>query len=177
MKNNYEIRGDVTAIFLNSPRYGKMEALISTSKLDLVKTFPNKWRPVYEKKTNSFYVFGTLERDHRTFTSLHRWVLGMPKGGEVDHINHDTLDNTDDNLRLLTTAENQQNRNRLMPTNVSGVQNVHWHKPSRKWNVQIRLDGRTRSFGYYDDLEEARKVAIEVRSKLMPFWNKDSMSG
>lgn len=34
----------------------------------------------------------------------------IPKGMEVDHINHNTLDNTRENLRIVTKWENNHNR-------------------------------------------------------------------
>lgn len=40
---------------------------------------------------------------------LHRWVMGFPDGLVVDHINWDRLDNTKDNLRSITRAENARN--------------------------------------------------------------------
>jgi hypothetical protein len=42
--------------------------------------------------------------------SMHREVLNAPEHSEVDHINHDTLDNRRDNLRLCTRQQNTQNR-------------------------------------------------------------------
>ncbi len=49
-----------------------------------------------------------LIRDKRV--NLHRWLMGMPKGIQVDHINHDPLDNRRANLRLATPHQNAQNK-------------------------------------------------------------------
>lgn len=47
--------------------------------------------------------------------SMHRLIMGQPKGMEVDHINHDTLDNRKENLRVVTTAQNQRNLKKKDP--------------------------------------------------------------
>jgi hypothetical protein len=41
---------------------------------------------------------------------MHRQVLGDKKGFVIDHINHDTLNNTRENLRYLTNYENLTHR-------------------------------------------------------------------
>ncbi|SIQ92960.1 HNH endonuclease [Paenibacillus macquariensis] len=87
----------------------------------------------------------------------------------VDHINHDTLDNTSDNLRNLTNAQNMQNRKGAASNSSSGVRGVNWHKQSQKWNVQLRIDGKRMSFGYFEDIEEAKSAAIHARNQHMPY--------
>ncbi|MBQ2348402.1 MAG: HNH endonuclease, partial [Clostridia bacterium] len=40
---------------------------------------------------------------------LHRFLMNPTSREEVDHINHNTLDNRKSNLRIVTTAQNQMN--------------------------------------------------------------------
>ena len=41
---------------------------------------------------------------------MHRIILDAPSNLEVDHINHDTLDNRRCNIRLCTRSQNMQNQ-------------------------------------------------------------------
>ncbi len=44
------------------------------------------------------------------FGRMHRYIMDAPDHLQVDHINHDTLDNRRCNLRLCSNAENQLNK-------------------------------------------------------------------
>lgn len=171
MKNDYEIRGDVTAIFLNSKKHGMVETLISTRKLQIANEFPGTWYVAYSDITKSLYVRGNIPMGNgkRKTGSLHRWITNATDALVVDHIDHDTLNNTDDNLRLLTTAENGQNRKGTQRNNSSGIRGVHWNNENKKWRAQVRLNRKTHRLGYFDNLEDARIAVESAREKLMPF--------
>lgn len=56
--------------------------------------------------------------------SMHRDVMGFPKGMLVDHRNHDTLDNRSSNLRIATHSQNtcnKQNKRRGCSSQYRGV--------------------------------------------------------
>lgn len=169
MKNNYEIRGDVTAIYLKSAKHGDLETLISTDKLDRVKELPNTWCPSYKKSMNSFYVVGTLDTKKKQVVSIHRWILESPDDLVVDHINHDTLNNTNSNIRNVTKSENQQNRLGGTKRNTSGYRGVSWSKESQKWTTKIKVNGKAKYLGMYEDIKEANNVVKRYRMLHMPF--------
>ena len=54
---------------------------------------------------------------------LHREIMQPPPGLVVDHINHDKLNNTRANLRLLTQQQNLVNR-RVFRNNDTGFKGV-----------------------------------------------------
>lgn len=176
MKNVYEVRGDVTAIITNSRKYGKAETLISTSKIERAKEFPNSWYPHFDKSTQSFYVHGILPAVNGKGVTvlLHRWVADAAKGFVVDHINHDTLDNTDSNLRLATKSENGQNRRGAIKNSKSGIRGISWSKSNKKWQAQIVIKYKHTHLGFYDDKEEAEQAVIEARKKYMPYSQEAS---
>jgi hypothetical protein len=171
VKNDYEIRGEVTVIYLNSPKYGRMETIISTSKLDTVKEFKNTWYAAYDRKTKSFYAVGnlTISLNKRTVYGLHQWIKDIPKGLDVDHINHDTLNNTDENIRIVKPIENKQNKKGARSDSKSGIRGVGWDGKYKKWIVEIKVHGKRKYFGRYENIEEAKQAAIEARKKYMPF--------
>ena len=82
---------------------------------------------------------------------MHRQILGVDGPTEIDHIDHDGLNNTRENLRLCTRSENQQNR-RVLPGKSKGVT---WHRREKKWYVHIGLDGKRKHVGRFDSLDEA----------------------
>lgn len=63
---------------------------------------------------------------------------------EIDHINHDALDNRWHNLRSVTHLENGKNQS-LFRNNASGHTGVyrqnHRGKPTGKWLAHIRVNG------------------------------------
>ncbi|SMQ75797.1 AP2 domain-containing protein [Bacillus sp. OV166] len=171
MKNDYEVRGDVTAIFLNSPKYGPLETFIDTQDLPRVQEFPNKWYARWDPSINGFYCVGNSKQGT---VIMHRWILGAPKNIHVDHYNHETLENVKSNLRLLTNAENQQNRNGAHKQSKSGIRGVYWNKQHKKWRAQIGLNGKDIFLGYFDDIQEAKRIVMDARARNMPF-SKEAM--
>lgn len=99
---------------------------------------------------------------------LHRFICGLGKGREpqVDHYNHDTLDNRRDNLRICSQGQNLQNRfvNSNSNTLIRSV-----HKSGLKWRVRVKLNGKRQDIGSFDTLEEAEIMARSWRMLNMPF--------
>lgn len=173
MKNEYEVRGDITAIFIRRRNGDILETLISTSDLEKVKEFPYSWCVKWDSHVKSYYVLGLKKKpDGRNSTiRLHRYILDPPKCKVVDHINHDTLDNTRGNLRIVTNGQNQQNK-RIDYTSVPGIS---YFKRTQKWLVSITVEGKDINLGYYRDIKQAENIAIKARIVYMPF-SKEAMN-
>jgi hypothetical protein len=74
----------------------------------------------------------------------------------VDHINHDTLDNRKDNLRVVTHQQNNCNR-RGWKNSRSGYKGVAWYSNNRGWRSQITVNGKVIVIGYFTNpLDAAR---------------------
>lgn len=96
---------------------------------------------------------------------MHWSVIGKPlKGLEVDHINGDKLDNRRENLRVVTSRQNQCNTGKYR-NNTSGYKGVHWQKRSKRWETKIKIYGYTKYLGTFLTKEEAYKVYCEANKK------------
>lgn len=86
---------------------------------------------------------------------MHRFIMGVNDSKvEVDHINHDKLDNRRSNLRLCNRMENGRNR-RKGKNNTSGYKGVTWDKERGKWKASIESMNKVKHLGRFDNPEEA----------------------
>jgi hypothetical protein len=99
--------------------------------------------------------------NHRLIFLIHHGY--MPK--YIDHIDGNPANNCIENLRDVTNSQNQQNK-KLNENNKSGFKNVHWSNSMKKWCVQITVDKKLQTVGFYDCLDVAGIAAKEARSQL-----------
>jgi hypothetical protein len=99
-------------------------------------------------------------REKSNYILLHRLITGVGLGQEVDHINHNRLDNRRTNLRICNRFENASNIS-IRKDNTSRYKNVYWYKPYKKWKVSITAKGREHHLGYFED----KKDAVKARDK------------
>ena len=170
MKNDFKVEGETTIIYIKRKDGSIFETLISTSDLQKVQAFPNTWFVKWNSCTESFYVRGNAPKvDGKSKgVYLHRLVTGAKKGQIPDHLNHDTLDNRKENLRLVSHAENMQNRKGNQSNNTSGIRGVAWDGRIGKWMTYLNVNGKRTYFGNYHDKHEAEKVVTEARKRMMP---------
>lgn len=84
----------------------------------------------------------------------------LPK--EVDHIDHNKLNNNIENLRPANCSNNSRNV-RTKTSNTTGFKNVTWNIAVKKYRVNLRVNGKQKYLGSYDDIELANLVAHEAR--------------
>jgi hypothetical protein len=106
----------------------------------------------------------------RVIFLLHNGYL--TEGKQVDHEDVNSLNNSIDNIRETTPDQNQRNR-KIQKNNTSGHKGVYWNKRVGKWVVRIYKDNKSYSFGYFDNKEDAIKVAIAARKKLHGEFGRD----
>lgn len=104
---------------------------------------------------------GKMHQAHRlAWNTMHQDDLLGPDD-EIDHIDHDTLNNRIDNLRKVSAAENMRNKVRYR-VNKSGVTGVDRPKKCKRWRARIRVAGVLIELGHFDSFDAAvaaRKAA------------------
>jgi len=110
------------------------------------------------------------QRGPGRFVQMHRLIMGLEIGQEadVDHINHDLLDNRKSNLRVGTRSQNLQNM-RLRPQNKSGHPGIWWDQHRRKWLAQAKAEGKYVISKRFNTREEAIAALTQAREKFCPF--------
>lgn len=97
---------------------------------------------------------------------IHRIVWEMHNGSipdlmQIDHIDQIRTNNKIENLRLVTSAENNRNQT-MQHNNTSGYTGVTWRKDRCKWSARIEFEGKVRylgNFSKFDEAVAARKLA------------------
>jgi HNH endonuclease/AP2 domain len=130
-------------------------------------------RPVKNSKAGRYgrlqvYCFGRMR-----YASRLAWfyVHGVWPDGQVDHINGDHTDNRLSNLRVLTNAQNAQNRSRARRNNSTGLLGVSYDKRDDRYRARIMVDGRMVSLGYYPTAHEAHAAYLKAKAALHPAWS------
>lgn len=171
LKNDYKIKGEKLIIYLNRRNGDVLETVTDLKFLDKLMLLNVKWYAKWKDSTQSFYVqasqyFGIVDgKPKRKNIYLHKYILDSPTDEFIDHIEHDTLNNCEANLRSRNNHQNILNRRGANKNNMSGHRNVAYLKKEDKYLVQLQIDGRNTIFGKFNDLEEAVRCAVDARKK------------
>lgn len=137
-------------------RTGIAIAVIDARDYPLVKD--HRWYPLVKRRTT--YVQANLLREDgtRTCVLLHRMIMAQQLGPamDVDHRNHNGLDNRRRNLRPATRAQNLMNR--LARRGTSQYLGVHWSARKQRWRAQIRIDGEKVYLGSFASEKAAARA-------------------
>jgi len=136
-------------------RKGVSEVLIDEQDTDVAG--PWKWRV-----THNGYVYRNSWGAVQVKIYLHRAIMRVTHASrevEVDHINHDKLDNRRENLRLCTRSLNNAARLGNRKRKYSDYRGVTYakSKKTKPWKAQIGYRGKNVNIGRYKTEEEAAK--------------------
>ncbi len=95
--------------------------LIDESDITLIKD--HKWHADIKSNGRIYaiaYVRGSGRSSQRN-VSMHRLIMSPPFGMDIDHANHNGLDNRRANLRICTKRENQQNKRKSARSVYKGI--------------------------------------------------------
>lgn len=99
-----------------------------------------------------------------TIQYMHRMIMDCPEDLQIDHSDHNGLNNQKHKLRICTNAENQYNQK--SKKGVSKYKGVVWHKRNRRWMAQIVLNYKTIFLGYRDVESECAKLYDKAAREL-----------
>ncbi len=85
---------------------------------------------------------------------MHRQLLGVLDGFEVDHIDGDGLNNCRTNLRVCLHQQNGYNRAKRIAKS-SVYKGVSWHQICGKWRASIKVNGKMIDLGHFLSEKEA----------------------
>lgn len=106
------------------------------------------------------------ETKKETKVYMHRQILDVKKGGIVDHINNDKLDNRKENLRIVTAQENCMNQSVQLKRKHSKYKGVSYDKSRDKWIAYCKKDGKMYNLGRFvleiEAAEAYNRKAIEL---------------
>lgn len=84
-----------------------------------------------------------------SYEYMHRALLNAQKGEYVDHVDGNGLNNTRENIRICTHAQNGSNRSGPQVNNTSGYLGVTKRKPDR-WSAQVTHKNKVHYLGWFD---------------------------
>lgn len=137
------------------------ETTISASRYEWAMQW--LWHARWNPLTHSFYAARTECRNGECrILGLHKAIVQPRDGMIADHINGNTLDNRDDNLREVTPSQSAKNQG-VFRGSKTGIRGVTIFKPNNTFIVRITHQGKTHYRGEFKTLElaaEARKKAV-----------------
>jgi hypothetical protein len=129
--------------------------------------FLNQWKWCAVKIRSAYYATRSMLSHNdegklvKKTTQMHRLIMNVPNGMDIDHINHNGLDNRKENLRIVTRRENMWN---LIKQN----KYIGAYKNNNKYAAKIWVNGKRLHLGTFNTQEEAHefylKKAIEHKN-------------
>ena len=119
-----------------------------------------KWYALYDKKTQSFYAVRNIKLPCGKWTvlSMHRHILGLSYGDkrQIDHENHNTLDNRKNNIKITDRRGNTANQSN-QSKHGAGIR-LRTDCRMKPYEAFTKINGKWHTIGYFATAEEAQKA-------------------
>lgn len=141
------------------------KVLIDDEDYDLIKGYSWCIKSQIRNGVPQYYAFAYIKNNNhknsRSTTYMHRFIMDAPKGIQVDHIFHNTLDNRKSKLRLITPNGNNRNCIRKNETGFKGVRKAKFGN----FQARICINRKEKHLGMFD-------TAIEAHEAYMSAYNE-----
>jgi len=137
--------------------------IVDDDDYERIINFKPKW---YAQKLidydDAFYARARI-KDKKIF--MHRFIMGVTDSKiHVDHINHNTLDNRKENLRVCNHFQNGRNR-KISKNNTTGYKGVVCFSYNKtKFIAQIKYQNKQKRIGKFNTAKEAA-IAYNEKAK------------
>jgi hypothetical protein len=115
----------------------------------------------YNKTTKSYYIRISINNKKYFIHRIVAWVyLGLDIKNtklQIDHNNHDTEDNSVENLKVCTQSQNMQNG--------KNTKGYCWNKQHKKYQAYIKINRKPIFGGYFNTEEEAHARYLELKAE------------
>jgi hypothetical protein len=121
----------------------------------------NQWKWHVKKTINHYSARRWITQGEAI--SMHRQIMRLTSKEKmvIDHKDHNPLNNQKSNLRICTTKQNTVNRT---PHGKSKYLGVWWHEKTKKWIAHIKLNGKPKHLGGFNNEEDAAKL-YDIKAK------------
>lgn len=160
MKNQYEVSEDGKTVTIWLDHKGIIWGCkIDAADLPKVDAIPNTWHAQWNKTARTHYA-QSIRRINggRVCTRMHRLITDAKPGQEVDHGNHEGLDNRRENLTLVTKSGNQMNRRGAASHSRTGHRGITPYPKYGKFALHVTIEGKRKTIGYFSTIDEAIAV-------------------
>lgn len=138
----------------NGKHKGKYIALVDDEDYDYLI----KWNWHVRMDKNNLYAVKYIQIDGKNRDiPMHRIIMKNPLGMEVDHIDHDGLNNQKSNLRNCTSSQNNMNRSPRGKSKYLGVSYC-----GGSITAYITINKKNKCLGCFKNEEDAAKAYDEA---------------
>jgi len=152
-------------IKLNSVKYPGLECIVDDEDYDELIKY--NWHPKIYLKDNVCYA---AMWNHGHPITMHIFIMKYHEHNinnqDIDHKDHNGLNNKKENIRLCSHSTNQQNARKTGKQTSSKFKGVYFHSKRMKYHAKIRLNRKVFFIGSFDNEIEAalayNQKAIEM---------------
>lgn len=166
MTENYAV------IDIGTSTYPGAECKVDQADLELVSGY--KWGVAYMGGAGYKLPYARTRiggRKHASYIRMHRLIMEVAPGVEVDHINGDTLDNRRCNLRVATRLEQSRNTG-MRKNNSTGYKGVSYIEKLGKFRAYIVVNRKQIHLGLFVKAEEAAAAYEKSAAELFGAFHR-----